>query len=226
MSIPEQEGAPGLPEQEETHRGQQAATGPPPRRPTLEAVTAIVNAGAAVAMLGVTVVVGLIAADVQQRANDIQDEAVHRQRSRDYFDMRIQAAQVGFVRNGPTGPAAGAVVVTNRSADPLPGWGLVYGHGRTRHLLRSPTSVRACAAYRVDERSAAAAVARTGVGDVELRGFYFRDRYGRYWERGSTGSITDIDGGRPPQGHVTGIDPNAFVELEPGVDGCGDEGGG
>jgi hypothetical protein len=182
------------------------------------------NTVAAVAMLGVTAAVGVIAADVQQRANDIQEETVHRQRSRDYFDMRVQAAQVSFVRNGPTGPNAGAVVVTNRSADPLPRWGLIYGRGKTRYLLRSRTSVRACAVYRVDDRSAAAALARTTAGDMELQGFSFQDRYGRYWERRTDGSIADVDGGKPPHGSVTTLDPNAFVRLEPRTDGCTEDG--
>lgn len=221
-----EEAAPDSPVRDEAPQEQSAESSTPRRRPKLETVMSVVNVVLAVFTFGATVYVGFVANEVQSRANDIQEETVGRQRSRDYFDMRVQAAEVSFVRNGPTGPGAGQAVITNRSPDPLPRWGLIYQQGHVRHLLPSHTSVRACAAYRVDDRSAAAAAARVGGGSMKLQGFYFADRYGRYWERSMGGSITDIDDGKPPRGSMTTIDPNAFVRLEPGTDRCGDDGSG
>ncbi|WP_314178015.1 hypothetical protein [Streptomyces winkii] len=191
-------------------------------------VATVLTALATAATVAVSYWVGKVTYAVQERSNAIQDEAVDRQAMRDYFDMRDQAASVSFVRFGPSGPDAGAAVITNRSADPLPHWGLVYkAGGGDRLLLQSHTAIRPCNALKLNNTSASEDAARaagagsTG-GSVKLRGFYFQDRYGRIWERNTNGRIVSRDK-RLPEGRVTDVDPNRSVTPKPDVANCGNE---
>ncbi|MFC4496614.1 hypothetical protein ACFPA8_21015 [Streptomyces ovatisporus] len=183
---------------------------------------------AALATVAVSYWVGAVTAAAQENSNAIQDRAVDRQAMRDYFDMRDQAATVSFVRTRPAGSEAGAVVITNRSLDPLPRWGLAYKvSGGDRLLLHSPTALPACTALKLDDASALADAARAARAaprgnSAKLHSFYFQDRYGRIWERHTSGRIVN-HGSELPEGQLADVDPHGSVTPDPGVANCGDE---
>ena len=200
--------------------GTGTAAGPDGRgiadRRRLDATTSatVLTAVAALATVAVSYWVGDVTATVQKQSNAIQDRAVDRQAMRDYFDMRDQAATVSFVRTGPEGSEPGALVITNRSPDPLPRWGLAYKiSGGARLLLHSPTALPPCTALELDDASASADAARAAGaahrGDsAKLQSFYFQDRYGRIWERCTSGRIVN-HGDDLPEGRLADADPHA-----------------
>lgn len=206
---------------------QGTADGPGAARRRLDATTyaTVLTAVAALATVAVSYWVGDVTAAAQETSNAIQDRAVDRQAMRDYFDMRDQAATVSFVRTGPVGSETGAAVITNRSPDPLPRWGLAFKvSGGDRLLLHSPTALPPCTALKLDDASASADAARAAhKGDsAELQGFYFQDRYGRIWERSTTGRIVN-HGSELPKGRLADVDPHGSVTPDPDVANCGDE---